>query len=136
MTEHTVQLDALAAAVAGRARAVTAAARRLEGLAPASDTPSPPPGPTDRTALALRLLRVCGDPACHRILSELNGGALTSGALAAATGLGTLELWESGADLLQAGFVERDTALDSLSLTGAGAAALALVAALDESGSG
>lgn len=136
MMTPAVPLDALAAAVAGRARAVTVAARRLEGLAPASDPAPPPPGPADHTALALRLLRVCGDPVCHRILSALDVGTLTSGALAAATGLGTLELWESGADLLQVGLVERDTALDSLALTGAGAAALALVSALDESGSG
>lgn len=135
MNENGVEIDGLAAAVAGRARAVTAAARRLEGLAPASDTPPPPPGPADHTALALRLLRVCGDPPCHRILSALDEGPLTSGTLASATGLGTLELWEAGADLLQAGLVERNTAQDSLSLTAAGAAALALVAALDGSGS-
>ncbi len=132
MNQQTVPLDALTAAVAGRARAVTAAARRLEGLAPASDPPPPAPGPADRTALALRLLRICGDPACHRVLSALHAGTLTSGALAAVTGLGTAELWETGADLLQAGLVERDTAMDALSLTGAGAAALTLVAALDE----
>ncbi len=41
-----------------------------------------------------------------------------------------LELWETGADLVQAGLVERDTAYDSLALTTAGAAALAVVATL------
>lgn len=134
MNIQALDLDALAAAVACRAGAVTAAARRLEGLAPAIDPPPAPPGPADHTALALRMLRTCGDPAGHRILSALDGGGLASGALAAATGLGPLELWEAGADLVQAGLVERDTAHDSLALTSAGSSALAVVAALSEPG--
>lgn len=129
-----LDLDALAAAVAGRARAVAAAARRLEGLAPASDMPPASPGPADHTALALRMLRVCGDPTAHRVLAALTEGALASGALAAATGLVPLELWETGADLVQAGLVERDTAHDCLGLTRAGQAALAVIATLSEGG--
>lgn len=123
-----VDLDALAAAVAARSRAVAAAVRRVDGLLPDGLLDADAAGAQDRRDLVLRLLRVAGDPDAHAVLRVLAECPRPSAQVAAALGRGRVGLWETVSDLVACGLAEHDATRDALALTPAGRAVLDLVA--------
>jgi hypothetical protein len=134
-TDVGPDLDALGRAVGGRLRAVAAAVRRLDGLDPRGpDADASDPTTDDVREVVLRLLRLVGDPGIDRILRAVAGGTGAAAALAVQVAMPRIALWEAASDLVQAGLLERDPSRDGVTLTRAGAAALALVDRLTTTG--
>jgi hypothetical protein len=130
-------LDALGDAAGGRLRAVAAAVRRIDGLAPGGpDADASVPTERDVRELVLRTLRVCGDLDNDRILRAVADGTGSAAGLAVAVGRPRVALWEAVGDLIQVGLLERDPTRDGVALTRAGAAALAMVEYLVHVGEG
>lgn len=127
MTATGPDLDSLAAAVAGRVRAVGAAVRRLDGLAPDGSADAGEATAADRRELALRMLRSAGRPDLDLLLRALEQGPQRTATLAELSGRGRLSLWESVADLIQVGLVTHDADRDEVCITSAGLAMLELV---------
>lgn len=130
-------IDALGHAAGSRVRAVAAAVRRIDGLAPGGpDADASVPTRVDVRELVLRTLRVCGDLDNDRILRAVADGTGSAAGLAVVTGRPRVALWEAVGDLIQVGLLERAPARDGVALTTAGAAALTLVEHLVDVGEG
>lgn len=127
MTRADPDLQALAAAVAGRARAVAGAVRRMDGLLPEGPTEPVTPTPADRRALALRLLRVAGSPATDLVLRAVCDDAVRTDVLADLLGQERIACWETLADLIQSGLVEHEPERGTVRATAAGRAVVDLV---------
>lgn len=132
---RSADVDAIGGALAARIRAVAAAVRRLDGLAPGGgDANASAPSRDDAREIVLRLFRLAGDLDNHRILRAVAEGTGSALGLAVHTGRPRLALWEAVGDLVQVGLLERDPAHDGISLTTAGGAMLALIDQLVDAG--
>lgn len=128
MTTRTdPDLDALAGAVAARARAVAAVVTRMDGLVPGGADAPITPTAADRRALALRMLRTAAVPAADLVLRATAAEAVRTHVLAELTGQDRVAFWETVGDLVQAGLVEHEPDRDTVQATAAGAALLVLV---------
>lgn len=127
MTRTDPDLDALAAAVGGRVRAVAAAVVRMDGLLPEGPTGPVTPAEGDRRALALRLLRVAGEPATDLVLRAVREEGVRTDVLAGLLGQGPVAFWETLADLTQTGLVEHEPDRGTVRASAAGRAVLDLV---------
>lgn len=127
MTRADPDLQALAAAVDRRARAVAGAVQRMDGLLPEGPTVAVTPTRADRRALTLRLLRVAGSPRTDLVLRAVASEAVRTGVLAELLGQDRVEFWETLSDLVQAGLAEHEPERGTVRATAAGRAVLDLV---------
>jgi hypothetical protein len=126
-----VDLSAVGRALGQRVRHISAALRRLDSLdARPNGLHASRPSRDDMHEFTLRALRTAGDLNTDILLRAVAGGTQDEMGLADLTGRPRLALWETVGDLVQLGLLQRDPVTDTVHLTAAGAAMLALIDAI------